>query len=150
MNRSTFSTATATCTTLLAALFILPHAFAAGDAALVSTQSPLRATLLPTVSVTANALDADNDARWQVADSSPLRVTLMPTVSVFASSDALAITTLPTVYVLAQAKPALVQRVAVTSLASNMTHVASQASTSDQDESEAALFSPIHSLLVTR
>lgn len=150
MNRSTYSIASATCATLFAALFILPQAFAASDAVLISTQSPLRATLLPTVSVTANALDANSEARWQVADSSPLRVTLMPTVSVFASSDALAVTTLPTVYVVAHTEPAAIHHVAVASVISTMSEVSNTSSTSEQDNSDAALFSPIRSLLVTR
>jgi hypothetical protein len=80
------------------------HAFASpGDAAsmTVDASAPLRATLLPTVSVDADATtSASNPARMRIADEAPVEVTLLPTVHVTARADRdLAVTWLPTVRV---------------------------------------------------
>jgi hypothetical protein len=67
----------------------------------VDTNAPLRATLLPTVSIDADARTSEsNPARVRVADAAPLEVTLLPTVHVTAHATAdLAVTWLPTVRV---------------------------------------------------
>ncbi|HEV7490000.1 MAG TPA: hypothetical protein VGO25_04290 [Rhodanobacteraceae bacterium] len=71
----------------------------------VDSDAPVRATLLPTVSIDATeATSAANPARMRIADTAPYEVTLLPTVHVKAlSSPALAVTLLPTVYVTAEA-----------------------------------------------
>ncbi len=80
------------------------HASAQDDAVMtVDAGAPLQATLMPTVSVVADATRPDAEARWSVADTRPLRVTLMPTVRVTAQVETLAVTTLPTVRIHAKA-----------------------------------------------
>ena len=72
----------------------------------VESRAPIRATLMPTVSVDADASTSDaNPATMRIADTAPLQVTLLPTVYVTARgrSEKLAVTMLPTVRVTAQA-----------------------------------------------
>ncbi|MBN8481853.1 MAG: hypothetical protein J0L88_09725 [Xanthomonadales bacterium] len=77
------------------------HADAAESTMSIDARAPLAATLLPTVSVIADAVRPDALAQWRVADEAPLRVTLMPTVRVSAEAESLAFTQLPTVRVTA-------------------------------------------------
>lgn len=64
-------------------LAFMPWAGAANDAVLVSvdTDAPLRATLMPSVVVSASA-SRPGHVTMQVGDDAPLAVTLMPTVRV--------------------------------------------------------------------
>lgn len=68
----------------------------------VDARSPLAATLLPSVKVTASISNPSDDARWRVSSERALQVTLMPTVTVSADVVAVAITTLPTITVIAE------------------------------------------------
>jgi len=71
----------------------------------VQSRAPIRATLMPTVSIDADASTSDaNPATMRIADTAPLQVTLLPTiyVSARAHSEKLAVTMLPTVRVTAQ------------------------------------------------
>jgi hypothetical protein len=70
----------------------------------VDSDAPVRATLLPTVSIDATqSTSATNPARMRVADTAPFEVTLLPTVHVKAPTNPeLAVTLLPTVYVTAE------------------------------------------------
>jgi hypothetical protein len=71
----------------------------------VDARAPIRATLMPTVSIDADASTSDaNPATMRIADTAPLQVTLMPTIYVTARgrSEKLAVTMLPTVRVTAQ------------------------------------------------
>ena len=67
----------------------------------VDSAQPIRATLLPTVSIDATpATSESNPARMRVAETAPIEVTLLPTVHVTAhAKEALAVTLLPTVRV---------------------------------------------------
>jgi hypothetical protein len=83
----------------LATLFA-GHAFAnthgedAVSTMTIDSAAPIRATLLPTVSIDATS------ARMRVADTAPIEVTLLPTVHVSARAEHdLAMTLLPTVRV---------------------------------------------------
>ena len=69
----------------------------------VDSGEPVRATLLPTVSLDAtSSTSAANPATMRVADAEPLEITLLPTVHVNArTSPDLAVTLLPTVRVYA-------------------------------------------------
>ena len=71
----------------------------------VDTTAPIRATLLPLVSLDATSATSDsNPARMRIADTTPIEVTLLPTVHVTARSNPeLATTLLPTIYVTASA-----------------------------------------------
>lgn len=89
----------------LATLFAA-SAFARDDAAstmTVDSNAPIRATLLPTVSIDATpATSATNPATMRIADTAAMEVTLLPTVHVRApASPELAVTLLPTVRVTA-------------------------------------------------
>jgi len=83
------------------ATFFATSAFATAHAGAVTTMTvddnaPVRATLLPTVSI-------DETQRMRVADTAPYEVTLLPTVHVKAAANPeLAVTLLPTVYVTAE------------------------------------------------
>jgi hypothetical protein len=72
----------------------------------VESRAPLSATLMPTVSIDADASTSDaNPARMRIADTAPLQVTLLPTVYVTAKkahSQEMATVMLPTVRVTAQ------------------------------------------------
>jgi len=87
------------------ATFFATSAFATAHAGAVTTMTvddnaPVRATLLPTVSI-------DETQRMRVADTAPYEVTLLPTVHVkAAASPELAVTLLPTVYVTAESADA--------------------------------------------
>jgi hypothetical protein len=66
----------------------------------VDSTAPVRATLLPTVSI-------DAAQRMRVADTAPYEVTLLPTVHVKAAANPeFAVTLLPTVYVTAEREDA--------------------------------------------
>ena len=75
----------------------------------VDDAAPIRATLLPEVSVDATPATSDaNPATMRVANTEPLQITLLPTVHVTArGTSELAIVELPTVRVTAQAGTAL-------------------------------------------
>ena len=75
----------------------------------VDDAAPIRATLLPVVSVDATPETSErNPATMRVADTEPLQVTLLPTVHVTARQAAeVAIVELPTVRVTASAGTAL-------------------------------------------
>ncbi len=79
------------------------HADAAESSMSIDTRAPLSVTLLPTVSVVADAANPDALARLHVGAEAPLHVTLMPTVRVTAQAEPLALTALPTVRVTATA-----------------------------------------------
>ncbi len=120
----TFRTSTIRIAGLAAALACATASVHASDAAFsVEARAPLQATLMPTMSIVADANDPSREPTWSVADTAPLAVTLMPTVtvtaqaetlpttllpvvSVSADADLLATTTLPTVRVIAHAEPA--------------------------------------------
>jgi len=67
----------------------------------VDSTAPIRATLLPTVSIDATQATSDsNPARMRVAESQPIEVTLLPTVRVTAHTlSEVAMVVLPTVRV---------------------------------------------------
>lgn len=102
MNTRTRFLHTATSATLLAGLLAFSGSHAATETMSVAATAPQQATLMPTVSVTADASMPEGTLRWRVADTAPTRVTLMPAVRVTRSADALAEATLPTVHVVAQ------------------------------------------------
>lgn len=80
--------------------FVAAHAADIETTMTVDAQEPVRATLMPTVSV-------DADSTMRVADTAPLQVTLMPTVYVTARAiPEFAATLLPTVRVTARIEPA--------------------------------------------
>ena len=95
----------------LASLFASSAFASSGDATsmTVDTNAPLRATLMPTVSIDADATTSEsNPPRMRIADAAPLEVTLMPTVHVTArASRELAVTWLPTVRVTPASSSAL-------------------------------------------
>lgn len=93
----------ATIIAITAAALASTHATAADATMTIDARAPLAATLMPTVSVTADAANPDAAPQWHVADTRPLPVTLMPTVRVTAQADVLAVTLLPTVQVNARA-----------------------------------------------
>jgi hypothetical protein len=90
-----------------AAALVAAQANAANDAVTftVDTQAPLHATLMPTVTITADSARPFADPRMSVADVEPLSVTLLPTVHVSAHASELAVTELPTIHVVADAWP---------------------------------------------
>jgi len=69
----------------------------------VDDAAPIRATLMPIVSLDATPATSDaNPAKMRVAQTAPLEVTLLPTVHVTARTNPeLAVTLLPTIYVTA-------------------------------------------------
>jgi hypothetical protein len=79
------------------------HAADAASSMTVDNNAPVRALLLPTVSIDAtSATSASNPARMRIANTAPVEVTLLPTVRVVAhGSPELAVTLLPTVRVTA-------------------------------------------------
>jgi hypothetical protein len=87
----------------LASLFAGSAFASSGDATsmTIDTNAPLRATLLPTVSIDADATTSEsNPVRMRIADAAPLEVTLLPTVHVTARANRdLAVTWLPAVRV---------------------------------------------------
>jgi hypothetical protein len=100
----------ATLATLFAAsAFASTHATDAAVSMTVDQNAPIRAILLPTVTLEATqATSEKNPAKMSVADTAPLEVTLLPTVHVTAKQEpALATTLLPTVHVTAKQEPTL-------------------------------------------
>ena len=91
----------ATLATLIAGnAFANTHGEDAVTTMTVDSTAPIRATLLPTVSIDATqATSESNPARMRVAETEPVEVTLLPTVRVTAREPALATTLLPTVRV---------------------------------------------------
>ena len=92
----------ATLATLFAAsAFASTHAMDAAVSMTVDEGAPIRATLLPTVTLEATQATSDaNPAKMSIADTAPLEVTLLPTVHVTARQlPELATTLLPTVRV---------------------------------------------------
>jgi hypothetical protein len=92
----------ATLATLIAAnAFASTHATDAAVSMTVDEGAPIRATLLPTVTLEATRATSDaNPATMSIADTAPLEVTLLPTVRVTARrAPTLATTWLPTVRV---------------------------------------------------
>jgi hypothetical protein len=73
----------------------------------VDTAAPIRATLLPTVSV-----DADRPDRLRIADTAPVEVTLLPTVHVTARETRDVATLLPTIRVTPQSSSVLDESIA--------------------------------------
>jgi hypothetical protein len=91
----------ATLATLIAAsAFASTHATDAAVSMTVDVGAPIRATLLPTVTLEATQATSEaNPAKMTIADTAPLEVTLLPTVHITAREPALAATLLPTVRV---------------------------------------------------
>ena len=92
----------ATLATLFAAsAFASTHATDAAVSMTVDQNAPIRAILMPTVTLEATQATSEaNPAKMSVADVAPLEVTLLPTVHVTAKREpALATTLLPTVRV---------------------------------------------------
>jgi hypothetical protein len=91
----------ATLATLIAAsAFASTHATDAAVSMTVDEGAPIRATLLPTVTLEATQVTSEaNPAKMTIADTAPLEVTLLPTVHITAREPALAATLLPTVRV---------------------------------------------------
>ena len=74
----------------------------------VDTRAPIQATLLPEVTVFASSAHPEAASTMRVAATKPLSVTLLPTVHVNQRvSEELAMVTLPTVRVVAQAQDAM-------------------------------------------
>lgn len=127
MNTRTFPNRLAMMIAIAAATLASTHVIAQDEATMtVDATSPIAATLMPTVSVFADASNPDAPPQWHVADTRPLPVTLMPTVRVTAQAEVLAVTLLPTVRVHAPAaalawaepaaaRPAMAQAPAVAS-----------------------------------
>jgi hypothetical protein len=91
----------ATLATLFAAsAFASTHATDAAVSMTVDEAAPIRATLLPTVTLEATQATSEaNPAKMSIADTAPLEVTLLPTVHVTLKRPELATTLLPTVRV---------------------------------------------------
>jgi len=91
----------ATLATLFAAsAFASTHATEAAVSMTVDQVAPIRATLLPIVTLEATQATSEaNPAKMTIADTAPLEVTLLPTVHVTAREPGLATTLLPTVRV---------------------------------------------------
>ena len=91
----------ATLATLFAAsAFASTPATDAAVSMTVDESAPIRATLLPAVTLEATQATGEaNPARMSIADTAPLEVTLLPTVHVTPKQPELATTLLPTVRV---------------------------------------------------
>jgi len=92
----------ATLATLIAGnAFANTHGEDAVSTMTVDSTAPIRATLLPTVSIDAtSATTESNPARMRVAETQPIEVTLLPTVRVTARAlSEVAMVLLPTVHV---------------------------------------------------
>jgi len=91
----------ATLATLFAAsAFASTPATDAAVSMTVDESAPIRATLLPAVTLDATQATSEaNPARMSIADTAPLEVTLLPTVHVTPKQPELATTLLPTVRV---------------------------------------------------
>lgn len=88
-------------TALLTGMLALASASAEDASMSIDQRAPLRATLLPTVSVTADANSPDAAPKWKVDDHTALRVTLMPTVRVTPDLEQMTTSVLPSVKVTA-------------------------------------------------
>lgn len=91
----------ATLATLFAAsAFASTRATDAAVSMTVDDGAPIRATLLPIVTLAATQATSEaNPAKMSIADTAPLEVTLLPTVHVTAKRPELATTLLPTIRV---------------------------------------------------
>lgn len=99
------SMATILCGALLA---VTSFGATAQSNATLADSDPVQATLMPTLRVTASATDPSLAQSWRLSPAKPARVTLMPAMTVGVAADALAVTTLPTVTVLASKEQAQV------------------------------------------
>lgn len=105
MNTNQSLTRITTFVALIGCAFAGAHvAAAAGTQMSIDDRAPVQATLLPTLSVVADAANPHAAITWSVADTQPLRVTLMPTIRVTANAEPLAVTLLPSVHVNASAE----------------------------------------------
>ena len=91
----------ATLATLFAAnAFASTHATEAAVSMTIEEGTPIRTTLLPTVTLEATPATSEaNPAKMTIADTAPLEIVLLPTVHVSPKEPALAMTLLPTVRV---------------------------------------------------
>lgn len=104
MKARTFLVHNATSAALVGLLLAAFSASAAAQSTVtLDPRAPLQATLLPEMKVTASASNPHAEPRWSLASTRPVQVTLMPTLTVRADAEALAVTRLPTVVVIAQA-----------------------------------------------
>lgn len=92
------TTATVLCGALLA---VSSFGAAAQTKATLADTDPFQATLMPTLSVTARVSDPTAAQSWRLSRAKPVSVTLLPVVTVGIEPDSLAVTTLPTIVVLA-------------------------------------------------
>ena len=94
--------------TALAFVFAGTAACAHAATMSVDARAPIQATLLPEVTVFASSARPEAASTMRVAATKPLNVTLLPTVRVNQRvSEGLAMVTLPTVRVVAQAEDAM-------------------------------------------
>lgn len=94
--------------TALALAFLATTAGANAATMSVDAGAPIQATLLPEVTVFASSASPEAASTMRVAATKPLSVTLLPTVRVNQRvSEGLAMVTLPTVRVVAQAEDAM-------------------------------------------
>ncbi len=105
-----------------ALLALLSFNAVAESTAILDSRAPLPATLLPSVKVSASISNPSAEVRWSIAPGRPIPVTLMPTLTITADAYAVAITTLPTMTVIApteipptQGSAALAQAAAIES-----------------------------------
>lgn len=104
MNTKTSTLCRAAAIAALALTASLAHAGTDDTTMSVDGAAPLRATLLPTVTITADAARPNAEPHLQVASTAPLEVTLLPTVRVTAQAPVLAAVQLPVVRVTARAE----------------------------------------------
>ena len=103
MNTRTSLIRVSTFVALIGCAAVSAQVFAREEAVMtIDDRAPLRATLMPTVSVLADAAHPDAATTWSVAATRPQRVTLMPTMRVTAQAESLAVTLMPTITVTAQ------------------------------------------------
>ena len=127
MNARRFIPTTAKSTVLIGTLFALFSIGAAAQpSARLDPRTPLPATLLPEMKVTASASNPHLAPSWSLASSRPLPVTLMPTLTVSADVDTLAVVTLPTVTVYASVDQSLIDQPIVLAAAAMPGNVAFQ------------------------
>jgi hypothetical protein len=102
----------------------------------VDSAAPIRATLMPTVSLDATPATSDSHpAKMRIADTAPLEVTLLPTVRVTARSNSeLAVTLLPTIYVTASVSSGADEIIAKTDAAAIQLPVIDDESASTDDK----------------
>ena len=100
-----------------ALLAALSFSAAAQSSAALADSMPAQATLMPTLNVTANASDPTAPQRWSISTAKPVRVTLLPALTIGEGTGSLAVTTLPTITVLANVEPAQASRSVFVSVA---------------------------------